>query len=83
MNASTVATPQAITLAHNGIAKPFTVISHAKTTRSNCRSAMTEKTTTAIAVKGLIAISSVRRQWVKEGQAPAGRTGLNKAIFVA
>ena len=54
MNASVAATPHAITLAHNGIEKPFIVISHAKTTRSNCSSATIEKTTTATAVKGFI-----------------------------
>ena len=59
MNASVAAITQAMTLAQRGMRMPFTVISHPKTTRSNCSNATSAKTTTATVVKGFNRTSTV------------------------
>ena len=51
-NPSAAAARQAMTLAQDGMSMPFTVISHPARARSNCSNATSQKTATAVAVKG-------------------------------
>src|SRR6185436_18619056 len=58
MTARPAATTKAIPLAHTGMPTPLTVTSQPRTNRNNCITAISEKRTTAIRVKGLFIVRS-------------------------